>query len=250
MPSNNWKVRIPSEEQRERIPNQFVFIEVQSNDAEALQHPDYFNVHNLFTISDLFDARVHYGHKEGSLNEKMASYMYGTRLSHCIFDLDQTAIHLRQALNVAAHIAYRDGIILFLNRGAQNAHLVEKAAMECGEFAHTRYWRGGILTNANVQFKAVTRLPDLCIFFNTLNNVMIQHVAVRDAAKMNIPTIGIVDSNCNPNLITYPVPGNDDSTVAIDFYCKVFKQAILRGKQKRIEKKNALEAQPIEPQSN
>lgn len=173
--------------------------------------------------------------------------MYGLRLGHCIFDLDQTAVFLRQALNVAAHIAYRDGIILFLNRGAQNAHLVEKTAMECGEFAHTRYWRGGILTNANVQFKAVTRLPDLCIFFNTLNNVMIQHVAVRDAAKMNIPTIGIVDSNCNPNLITYPVPGNDDSTVSIEFYCKVFKQAILRGKQKRIEQKNVLAAEPIQP---
>lgn len=79
----------------------------------------------------------------------------------------------------------------------------------------------------------ISGLPDLCIFLNTLNTVMSQHTAIRDSAKMNIPTIGIVDSNCNPDLVTYVVPGNDDSPASIDFYCKVFKEAILRGKQKR-----------------
>lgn len=191
----------------------------------------------MFTVNDLFEAKIHYGHKEGSMDDKMKSYLYGSRLGHCIFDLDKTATYLRQALNVVAHIAFRDGIILFLNRGAQNAHLVEKTALECGEFSHTRFWRGGIFTNANIQFKAVTRLPDLCIFLNTLNNVMTQHIAIRDAAKMNIPTVGIVDSNCDPNLITYPVPGNDDSPAAIELYCKLFKEAILRGKSKRKEMK-------------
>lgn len=202
---------------------------------EVLRHPDYFNVHNLFTVKDLFDARVHYGHKEGSLDERMLPYIYGNRLGHLIFDLDKTAIYLRKALNIAAHIAYRDGIILFFLRGAQNSHLVERTAKECGEYAHTRFWRGGIFTNANKQFGAVTRLPDLCIFMNTLNNVLTTHTAVRDSAKMSICTIGIVDSNCNPNLITYPVPGNDDSPVAIELYCKLFTKAILRGKEKRKE---------------
>ncbi|KAF2898448.1 hypothetical protein ILUMI_07726 [Ignelater luminosus] len=200
-----------------------------------LNHPDYFQVHNLFTVKDLFDARVHYGHKEGSLDERMLPYIYGSRLGHVIFDLDKTAEYLRKALNIAAHIAYRDGIILFFLRGAQNSYLVQKTALECGEFAHTRFWRGGVFTNADTQFGAVTRLPDLCIFFNTLNNVLIQHTAVRDSAKMAIPTIGIVDSNCNPNLITYPVPGNDDSPSAMKLYCKLFKTAILRGKEKRKE---------------
>lgn len=165
----------------------------------------------------------------------MKPYIYGSRLGYTIFDLDQTASHLRLALNFAAHIAYRGGVILFLNRGSQNAHLVEKTAMDCGEFSHTRFWRGGILTNANVQFRAVTRLPDLCIFLNTLNNVMTQHAALKDSAKMSIPTIGVVDSNCNPNLVSYPIPGNDDSPVAIELYCRLFKEAILRGKEKRKE---------------
>lgn len=165
----------------------------------------------------------------------MRSYFYGCRLGHVIFDLDKTAIHLREALNITAHIAFRGGIILFFNRNPQSAHLVERTAKECGEYAQTKYWRGGAFTNSRVQFGAVTRLPDLCIFLNTLNDVLLQHTAVRDAAKMNIPTIGIVDSNCDPNLISYPVPGNDDSPAAIELYCKLFKNAIEKGKQKRKE---------------
>lgn len=200
-----------------------------------LEHPDYFHVHNLFTVKDLFEARVHYGHKEGSLNDFMRPYLYGSRLGHLIFDLDITAEHLRKALNFTAHVAYRGGIICFFNRNALNAHLVEKTAQECGEYAHTRFWRGGIFTNANHQFGAVTRLPDLCIFLNTQNNILNQHTAVRDSAKMLIPTVGIVDTNCNPNLITYPVPGNDDSPAAIELYCKLFKAAILRGKEEKMK---------------
>lgn len=216
--------------------------EMTKLDENVLKHPDYFHVHNLFTVKDLFEARVHYGHKEGSLDNRMLPYIYGSRLGHIIFDLNLTADYLRRALNIAAHIAYRDGIILFFLKGAQNSHLVEKTALECGEFAHTRFWRGGIFTNATKQFGAVTRLPDLCIFFNTMNDVLVQHTAVRDSAKMGIATIGIVDSNCNPNLITYPVPGNDDTPKAIQLYCNLFKKAIQRGKDKRKEHLKILES--------
>lgn len=192
-------------------------------------------MHNLFTVKDLFDARVHYGHKVGSLDERMLPYIYGSRLGHLIFDLDKTAEYLRAALNVTAHVAYREGVIVFFMRSAQSSHVVERTALECGEYAHTRIWRGGILTNSTKQFGAVTRLPDLCIFLNTLNTVLLQHTAIRDSAKMSIATVGIVDSNCNPNMITYPVPGNDDSPASIALYCSLFKEAVLRGKQKRKE---------------
>ncbi|KAK7861933.1 hypothetical protein R5R35_009394 [Gryllus longicercus] len=200
---------------------------------DPLKHPDYFKVHELFTISDLFEARVHYGHKIGSLNEYMKPYIFGSRQDHLIFDLDITARHLRQALNFTAHIAYQGGIILFISRNAQMAHTVETTALDCKEFAHTRYWRGGIFTNSQCIFGATTRLPDLCIFLNTLNNILTQHTAVVEAAKMNIPSVGIVDTNCNPLLLTYPVPGNDDTPCAIELYCKLFKEAILRGKEHR-----------------
>lgn len=202
---------------------------------EMLSHIDYFNVHNLFTVADMFNARVHFGHKEGTLDDRMKPYIYGKRMGHIIFDLDKTAKYLRNALNFTAHIAYRDGVILFVSRSSEHAYHIESTAEECKEFAHTRYWRRGIFTNSVMQFQDVTRLPDLCIFLNTMNDVLEPHIGLMDAAKMLVPVIGVCDSNCNPNLITYPVPGNDDSTASMEFYCKVFKEAILRGKQMRKE---------------
>lgn len=218
---------------------------------EPLMHADYFNVHNLFTVSDLFNARVHYGHREGTLDGRMKPYVFGKRMGHIIFDLDETAIHLRKALNFAAHIAYRDGLILFVGRNPQCTNLIENTAKECGEFAHARYWRKGLFTNSTMQFQEVTRLPDLCIFLNTLNDVLLPHEGITESAKMLIPTIAIVDSNCNPSLITYPVPGNDDSQVSIEFYCNIFKQAILRGKQQAKEdSKKRREQKILEMQEN
>ena len=79
----------------------------------------------------------------------------------------------------------------------------------------------------------MTRLPDAIVMLNTLDTVLAPHRAATDAAKMLIPTVAICDSNCEPNLITYPIPGNDDSLSAVEFYCKIFKEAILRGKNRR-----------------
>jgi small subunit ribosomal protein S2 len=78
-------------------------------------------------------------------------------------------------------------------------------------------------------------LPDLIIFLSTLNNVFETHPAVTDAAKLLIPSVGIVDSNSDPTLITYPVPGNDDTYSSIELFCQLFKQSILLGKTKRKE---------------
>lgn len=163
----------------------------------------------------------------------MEPYIFGCRLDQDIIDLDQTMQHLQLALNFTAHIAYRKGIILFISRKRQFCHLVESTARECGEYAHTRYWQGGLLTNAHIQFGSGVRLPDLIIFLSSLNNVFEPHVAIRDAAKMNIPTVGVVDTNCNPCLITYPIPGNDDSPTAMELYCKLFRMTIIRAKDKR-----------------
>lgn len=79
------------------------------------------------------------------------------------------------------------------------------------------------------------RLPDLCIFLSTFNNVFLEHDGIRDCAKMFIPSVAICDSNSDPRLVTYPVPGNDDTPMAIHLYCDLFKEAILRGKARREE---------------
>ncbi|KAF0300400.1 28S ribosomal protein S2, mitochondrial [Amphibalanus amphitrite] len=201
--------------------------------TDPLRHPDYFGVRELFTMSDLFDARVHLGHREGSLNPYMAEFLLGSRLGHCVFDLERTAQLLRDALNFTAHIAYRGGIIMFVCRSPQHVHMVERTAMECGEFSHCRHWPPGVFTDSTALFGGVTRLPDLLVLLNTLDTVLEQHGAVKHAAKMLIPTVGVVDSNCDPRLVTYPVPGNDDSTTAVRLYCKLFSEAIRRGKAER-----------------
>lgn len=110
---------------------------------------------------------------------------------------------------------------------------MQKTARECQEYFIIQRWRGGILTNAN-NLLPVPRLPDLIIFLSVPYNMD----AVRESAQANIPSIGIIDSDCNPNLITYPVGGNDDSLSSMELYCRLFGTAILNAKTKRQQDEN------------
>lgn len=112
---------------------------------------------------------------------------------------------------------------------------MEKTAKNCVEYSHCREWRVGTFTDSVNFFGSVTRLPDLLIFLNTKNNVFEQHPAIPEAAKLMIPTIGVVDTNCDPCLVSFPVPGNDDSVQSISYFCRIFEEAIKIGKQKRAE---------------
>lgn len=212
--------------------------EIQNLSSQNESHPldeskdDFFGLNELFTVEDLFNARCHYGHKEQLLNPHMRPYIFGKRLGALIIDLNETARLLRYALKITAEIAYRKGIILFILENRQNAHIVENAARECGEFAYCRKWQDKIFTDSQSTFKAVTRLPDLCILFSTLGSFG-HHRAVTISARMMIPTIAICDTNSDPTLVTYPVPGNDDTPESIEFYSRLFKTAILKAKEKR-----------------
>ncbi|XP_055349458.1 28S ribosomal protein S2, mitochondrial-like [Paramacrobiotus metropolitanus] len=105
---------------------------------ETLNYPDYFNVRKLFTIGDLFNARVHLGHAVGNLDDRMRQFVFGKRFNQVVFDLDITAQYLQDALNFIAHVAYRGGIILFVSRSRETTLMVERTAMEAGEYSHTR----------------------------------------------------------------------------------------------------------------
>lgn len=85
---------------------------------KALKEPDFFNVKRLVKVQEMFDARVYMGHKEGTLNNYMKPYIFGSRLGHLVIDLDQSVHLLQEAVNFAAHIAFRNGIILFVNKSA------------------------------------------------------------------------------------------------------------------------------------
>lgn len=239
---------------------------------DPLQSPDYFGLRDMVSVEQLFNVRAYLGHRSMLRNPYMTPYLFGTRQGIDIFDLEQTAELLFDALNFTAHIAYRGGIIVFMIQHRQvrvivtykseilnspyclhfgmscfdgpksgvhfqffhlqMMHLVEKTAKMVGEYSYCRPWGGGVFTDSTNFYGATTRLPDLIIMLNTINPVGFDHAAVRDAARMLIPTVGIVDSNCDPRIITYPVPGNDDSPVTIRHWCGLFAEAIALAKRR------------------
>ncbi len=110
----------------------------QEDPSLSLSEQDHFGVHRLFTVADLFRARVHLGHSHTSVDPRMRPFLFGRRFGTAVHDLDLTALHLRQALNFMAHIAARGGIFLFVGRQPHLTHTIERAAKECGEYAHCR----------------------------------------------------------------------------------------------------------------
>ncbi|BHF74684.1 28S ribosomal protein S2, mitochondrial [Sparganum proliferum] len=201
--------------------------------ADPLASPDYFGFRDYLSLEQLFKARVHLGHRSMLRNPYMTPYLFGCRQGIDIIDLDQTLELLFAALNFTAHIAYRGGIILFMTQHKQMMPLVEQTARAVGEYSYCRPWGGGVFTDSSKFFKSTAvRLPDLVIMLNTLTPFGAPHVAVRDAAKMLIPTVAVVDSNCDPRLVTYPIPGNDDSPTAVRLYCSLFAEAVSHGKRR------------------
>ena len=202
---------------------------------DPLRHPDFFGVNVLTSVRQLLEVRVHLGHKTGMWDPRMKPYLFGSRSGIHIIDLDKTLVHLRRALNVAGHVAYRNGIILFVNERSQFERIVQKAARDCGEYFVTQQWIGGTLTNSQMLLGTL-KLPDLIIFLS----IPPSKTGLKEAIMCNIPSIGILDSDCNPNLITYPVPGNDDTPTAMELYSSLFSVVISRAKAKRHE--NSLQA--------
>ncbi|VDL80113.1 unnamed protein product [Nippostrongylus brasiliensis] len=167
---------------------------------------DKFKLDSLVSVSDMFNARLHLGHKIGTLNNNMKWALYGERLD--------------VALNFIAHVSMRGGMILFITTNRETMFAVERTAEECGQYSHVRRWQEGTLTNTRQLFGASVRLPDAIIFMNTLTS-------------MTIPTVGVVDSNSDPAYLTYLVPANDDSPQSVDYLLRLFKEAIMRGKEAR-----------------
>jgi small subunit ribosomal protein S2 len=207
--------------------------QIKAKIINPFEHEDFFEVKKLVNVEKLFNSRVHYGHHNGLRNPWMNQYIFGTRMNIDIINLDLTCKLLHDALNIMAHIAFKNGIILFLTRDPAQIQRVEMLAKETGEYAHCRKWYSGTFTDSIHRYQSIVRLPDLCVFFNTNDTFNEEHKGVVESAKMLIPTIGIVDTNSDPNMITYPVPGNDDSTIAVELYCQLFKQTILKAKEKK-----------------
>ncbi len=220
-----------------------------------------------FTMRQLLEAGVHFGHQKHRWNPKMASYLYGARNNIHIIDLAQTVPMLYRALQVVSDTVAGGGRILFVGTKRQAAEPVTAAAKRSAQYYVNARWLGGMLTNWKTISRSIQRLreldqllageamgltkkerltltrerdklekalggikemggvPDLLFVIDTNREA----IAIQEANRLNIPVAAIVDSNCDPDHITFPIPGNDDAGRAITLYCDLIAKAAIDG---------------------
>ncbi len=223
----------------------------------------------LVTMQDMLKAGVHFGHQTRYWNPKMGSYIYGSRNKIHIIDLGKTLPLFQDALNFLSGIAANKGKILFVGTKYAAQDIVQQEAERCKCPYVNRRWLGGMLTNYKTIRQSIKRLKELEAMFESgkfgrltkkeiLNldrekdKLMIslggiknmggipdalfvidvghEKIAIAEANRLGIPVVGIVDSNNNPDGISYVIPGNDDSTRAIRFYAKTVADIILEAR--------------------
>ncbi|MFC3070000.1 30S ribosomal protein S2 [Phenylobacterium soli] len=219
-----------------------------------------------FSMRQLLEAGAHFGHQTHRWNPKMERYIFGSRSNIHIIDLSQSIPLLHQALVKVREIAAGGGRILFVGTKRQASEPIATAAKRCAQYYVNHRWLGGTLTNWRTVSGSIARLrelegvlegdsgrskkellqltrerdklelslggikdmggiPDLMFVIDTNKEA----IAIQEARKLNIPVIAILDTNCNPDGITYPIPGNDDAARAIQLYCDLMADAILDG---------------------
>ena len=220
-----------------------------------------------FTLRQLLEAGVHFGHQTQRWNPRMGEFIFGTRNGIHILDLTQTVPMLDLALNAIRDTVAKGGRILFVGTKRQAATPVAEAAEKCAQYYMNHRWLGGTLTNWQTVSQSINRLT---MYEEKLNvgvdgmtkkerlgmerelsklqaslggiremggvpdllfvvDVKKEALAVAEANKLGIPVIGIVDSNCSPDGIDYVIPGNDDAARAILLYCDLASRAALEG---------------------
>lgn len=220
-----------------------------------------------FTIKQMLEAGVHFGHKTMRRNPKMGKYIFGDRNNLSIINLEQTAICLNNALKTVKEIAKNNGRILFVATKKQAYDSIASAAKRCGQYYVNQRWLGGMLTNWKTisgSIKTLKKIEEqlandelglnkkerlvldrqrakLDLALGGIRNmggypdlVFIidtnrEALAVAEAKKLGVPIMAILDSNSNPDGIVYPIPGNDDSVKSIKLYCRLISDAILAG---------------------
>jgi len=225
------------------------------------------NILPKFTIKQLLEAGVHFGHKTMRRNPKMAKYIHSNRNGISIIDLNQTSRMLHQSLITCYEIAKNNGRILFVSTKKQGSPIVAEAAKRCGQYYVNFRWLGGMLTNFKTVSQSIKTLKKIEeqlgndeIGLNKKERLVLERkrekleqalggiknmggypdllfvidtnkedIAISEAKKLNVPIMAIVDSNCNPDDIKYIIPGNDDSAKAIRLYCSLISDAIIAG---------------------
>jgi small subunit ribosomal protein S2 len=220
-----------------------------------------------FSMRQLLEAGVHFGHQKHRWNPKMAPYLYGVRNNIHIIDLAQTVPMLHRALTAVSDAVAGGGRILFVGTKRQAAEPLTAAAKRSAQYYVNARWLGGMLTNWKTISKSIARLkelegmlageaqgltkkerltltrekdklekalggikdmggvPDLLFVIDTNK----EKIAIEEANRLKIPVAAIIDSNCDPDNITFPIPGNDDAGRAITLYCDLIARAAIDG---------------------
>jgi len=192
-----------------------------------------------FSMRQLLEAGAHFGHQTHRWNPKMERYIFGSRANIHIIDLSQTIPLLHQALVKVREVAASGGRVLFVGTKRQASDPVATAARRCAQYYVNHRWLGGTLTNWRTISGSIARLrelslggikdmggiPDLMFVIDTNK----EGIAILEARKLNIPVVAILDTNCDPNGISYPIPGNDDAARALQLYCDLIADSVLDG---------------------
>jgi small subunit ribosomal protein S2 len=220
-----------------------------------------------FSVRQLLEAGVHFGHQTQRWNPRMAPYIYGDRNGIHIIDLTQTAELLEQALKVVRDTVAKGGRILFVGTKRQAQKPVADAAERCAQYYMNHRWLGGTLTNWKTVSNSISRLKEIDAQMGQglegltkkerlgmerdqvklqaslggiremgglpdlifVIDVNKEALAILEARKLGIPVVAVVDTNCPPEGVDYIIPGNDDAARAITLYCDLISRAALDG---------------------
>jgi small subunit ribosomal protein S2 len=223
-----------------------------------------------FTLRQLLEAGVHFGHHTRRWNPKMAPFIFGVRNSIHIMNLEETVPLLSQALNAIRDVAASGGRILFVGTKKSSSDIIAETAQSCGQYFVNHRWLGGMMTNFSTVSNSIQRLKDIDERLaseeinalskkeilkmtrdrDKLNNslggirdmgglpdmlfvidTIKDSIAISEAKTLNIPVVAVLDSNSSPDGIDYPIPGNDDALRAVTLYCNLVSESILDGLQ-------------------
>ncbi|MGX6485787.1 30S ribosomal protein S2 [Aerococcus sanguinicola] len=235
----------------------------------------------VVSMKQLLEAGVHFGHQTRRWNPKMDRYIFTERNGIYIIDLQQTVKLIDEAYNYVRDLAANDGVVLFIGTKKQAQQSIEDEATRCGQYYVNHRWLGGTLTNWETIQKRVRRMKDIDRMeedgtFDVLpkkevlelekereklqNNlggiadmpripdVMFvvdprkEHIAIKEAHKLNIPVIAMVDTNCDPDEVDYVIPSNDDAIRAVKLISQTIAEAVIEGRQGLDEEEAAEEA--------
>jgi small subunit ribosomal protein S2 len=221
-----------------------------------------------FSMRQLLEAGAHFGHQTHRWNPKMDRFIFGSRSNIHIIDLSQSIPLLHQALVKVREVAAAGGRVLFVGTKRQASDPVAEAAKRCAQYYVNHRWLGGTLTNWRTISGSIARLRELEGVLDTeggsgrskkerlqltrereklelslggiknmggIPDIMFvidtnkEAIAIQEARKLNIPVIAILDTNCDPDGITFPIPGNDDAARAIQLYCDLIADSVLDG---------------------